>query len=88
MGVRVPGGSHTLFCRHQQRVDVLEAFKLGLIDLLDHIPERKHEGGGVRYANEHLSLQTRGWGHSLVIRRQLDGLVGELSVEVVQSEFS
>lgn len=42
-GVRVHrrhAPSHTLFRRHEQRVDVLEAFKLRLVDLLHDVPEK------------------------------------------------
>lgn len=35
------GLSHALLRRHQQGVDVLEAFKLRLVDLLHHIPKTK-----------------------------------------------
>lgn len=35
------GRSHTLLRRHQQRVDVLKAFKLRLVDLLYSITGRK-----------------------------------------------
>lgn len=53
--------SHALLGRHQERVDVLETFKLRLIDLLNHL---------------------------LVVRRELDGFVGELCIEVVESKLS
>lgn len=49
-GVRVHrrhAPSHTLFRRHEQRVDVLEAFKLRLVDLLHDVPEKgKKKNGG------------------------------------------
>jgi hypothetical protein len=36
---RVP--SHTFLGGHQERVDVLKSFELGLVDLLDNVTEEK-----------------------------------------------
>ena len=35
----VPFSSDDVLCRHEQRVDILEAVELGLVDALDGAPE-------------------------------------------------
>lgn len=50
--------SHALLCRHEERVDVLEALELRLVDLLDHlaaIEPREEEMSGY-YFNFFLTL--------------------------------
>ena len=83
--------------RHQQRVDVLETFKLGLVDALDDAPGHRQSTNGPSEIHQRsidggkpiglffFSFDIFHKKMSLrVVGRQLDGLVGEFGREVGQ----
>lgn len=91
------GSSHALLRRHEERVDVLEALELRLVDLLDHVAATEPRGERLFSALDGMMMDNgknkeeevlAALGHLLIVGGELNGLIGELGVKVVQPELA